>query len=208
MISVYECHRSHKSWPYFVYSKLQKYSRQIPTHFTYIPCAGAAVDLGILNGHQGQLSQLDIIEQIAKLRGRGPDLLMMAIGGNDVGYSDILSRLFLGNTKTLFNTVDMRLFYLSHELERLGERLNALKANQVVIPHYFDISRNEKGLFDSNCSDLHQISTSNLRLADRQILRRVNRVISEKAKMFQWTVIDSVPKLFKRGGICSTSSLI
>uniref|UniRef100_A0A7E4WC94 SGNH_hydro domain-containing protein n=1 Tax=Panagrellus redivivus TaxID=6233 RepID=A0A7E4WC94_PANRE len=203
------CHRSRRSWPSFVFDKLQRFCRNTPTHFTYLACTGAAVDSGVLGpASDGTVSQLEVVEEIARLRGRGPDLLMMSVGGNDVGYSDILGRLFLGNSKSLFNSIEMRLFYMAHELERLGERLRDLGARQIVIPHYFDISRNERGLIDSNCTDLHLISTPNLRLADRQILRRVNRMITDKAKLFDWTVVDSVPRVFRKGGLCSKESLI
>lgn len=54
----------------------------------------------------------------------------MSVGGNDVGYSDILGRLLLGKGKSLFNSIEMRLFYLAHELERLGEKIQILKPNQ------------------------------------------------------------------------------
>ncbi|KAE9552312.1 hypothetical protein FO519_004469 [Halicephalobus sp. NKZ332] len=179
------CHRSRKSWTYFVYEKLEKYSRKTLTHFTYIPCAGASVDHGILDS-ENSLSQMDVVEEIMKIRGKGPDLLLMSVGGNDVGFSDILGRLLLGNSRSLFNSIQMRLFFLSHELERLGEKIKLLKPSQ----------------------DLFQIGNSNLRLADRQITKKVNKIISEKSKFFNWTVVEKVPEIFKTGGVCSSTPLI
>jgi len=123
------CHRSRKSWTYFVFEKLEKFSRNTLTHFTYLACAGASVDHGILNS-EVNLSQMDLVEKIMKIRGKGPDLLLMSVGGNDVGFSDILGRLLLGNSKSLFNSIQMRLFFLSHELERLAEKIKLLSPSQ------------------------------------------------------------------------------
>lgn len=62
------CHRSKNSWTNFVFEKLEIFSRNTPTHFTYLACAGASVDNGILNGIGEKASQIDIIEKIAKIR--------------------------------------------------------------------------------------------------------------------------------------------
>lgn len=69
-------------------------------------------------------------ENNLQFRGKGPDLLLMSVGGNDVGFSDILGRLLLGNSRSLFNSIQMRLFFLSHELERLSEKIKLLSPSQ------------------------------------------------------------------------------
>uniref|UniRef100_A0A914EFG8 SGNH hydrolase-type esterase domain-containing protein n=1 Tax=Acrobeloides nanus TaxID=290746 RepID=A0A914EFG8_9BILA len=154
-------------------------------------------------------SQLEILEKISVIRGKGPDLLMMTVGGNDAGYSEILNNLLSRDTSTMFNSMEMRLFYVAHQLERIGVKLKEeIRPTQVVVPHYFDLIRNELGVVDSNCSDLKNIPVESLRVAERNILRRVNRLITDKGRRHSWTVIDEVPKLFKTGGICSKTSLI
>ncbi|OZC09776.1 hypothetical protein X798_03179 [Onchocerca flexuosa] len=89
-------------------------------------------------------------------RGTGPDLLMMSVGGNDIGYSEILSTLIWGPTASLFSTIDMRFFYASYQLDRVAKAIQKLKPNQVVIPHYFDLTRNERGVVDADCADMRQ----------------------------------------------------
>lgn len=95
-----------------------------------------------------------------------------------------------------------------HQAPPLTPPIKVIFAFLVIIPYYFDITRNAKGFYDSNCPDLKQIGDNNLKLADRQIMRRVNKIIFEKSKIFHWTVIDRVPYLFRNGGVCSTHSLI
>ena len=83
---------------------------------------------------------------------------MMTVGGNDVGYGEILNNLLSRDTMTMFNSIEMRLFYVAHQLERIGSKLaESIKPTQVVVPHYFDIIRNEFGALDSNCSDLKNV---------------------------------------------------
>lgn len=83
----------------------------------------------------------------------------MTIGGNDVGYSEILSGFFSGDTRSLFSTLDMRFFYVNHQLDRLGQRLRfSIQPKQVVLPLYFDITRNEDGEVDASCKDFKQVS--------------------------------------------------
>lgn len=50
-----------------MFEKLEKFSRKTLTHFTYLACAGASVDHGILNS-ETSLSQMDLVEKIMKIR--------------------------------------------------------------------------------------------------------------------------------------------
>uniref|UniRef100_A0A915PQX7 SGNH hydrolase-type esterase domain-containing protein n=1 Tax=Setaria digitata TaxID=48799 RepID=A0A915PQX7_9BILA len=202
------CHRSSRSWAYKVFERVtSSILEQSAVHFTYLPCTGASVDNGILVVFNST-SQISILEQITLIRGAGPDLLMMSVGGNDIGYSEILSTLIWGPTGSLFSTIDMRFFYTSHQLDRVAIAIQKLKPNQVVIPHYFDLTRNEQGVVDADCADMRQISTENLMLAEKKILQRINRLITKKSKQYGWTAIEGVAELFRSRGCCSSKSLI
>uniref|UniRef100_A0A915AYD0 SGNH hydrolase-type esterase domain-containing protein n=1 Tax=Parascaris univalens TaxID=6257 RepID=A0A915AYD0_PARUN len=151
------CHRSARSWAFKVYEKIRDTtSTDVALHFTYLPCTGASVDNGIVVSTTG-ISQLDIVRQIAQIRKSGPDLVLMSAGGNDIGYSEILSTLIWGESNSLFASVDMRFFYASYQLDRIAAILQKIKPNQVVIPHYFDVTRNERGVIDADCAELRQV---------------------------------------------------
>ncbi|CAG9538433.1 unnamed protein product [Cercopithifilaria johnstoni] len=202
------CHRSSRSWAYKVYEWVSDtIVKDSAIHFTYLPCTGASVDNGILV-FSNNTSQINVLEQITRIRGTGPDLLMMSIGGNDIGYSEILSTLIGGPTGSLFSTIDMRFFYTSYQLDRVAKAIQKLKPNQVIIPHYFDLTRNERGVVDADCADMRQISTENLILAEKKILQRINGLITKKSKQYGWTAIEGVAELFRSRGCCSSNSLI
>ncbi|KAM3717267.1 Lipase [Dirofilaria immitis] len=203
------CHRSSRSWSYKVYKQVTSaiVERSAAVHFSYLPCSGASVDNGILVV-LNSTSQITVLEQITSIRGTGPDLLMMSVGGNDIGYSEILSTLIWGPTGSLFSTVDMRFFYASHQLDRVAKAIQKLKPNQVVIPHYFDLTRNERGIVDADCADMRQISTENLILAEKKILQRINGLITKKSKQYGWTAVEGVAELFRSRGYCSSTSFI
>lgn len=55
---------------------------------------------------------------------------------------------------------------------------------------------------------IFQIRTENLILAEKKILQRINKLISKKAQLYCWTVVDEVAELFRSRGFCSTRSLI
>lgn len=65
-------------------------------------------------------------------RKSGPDLVLMSAGGNDIGYSEILSTLIWGESNSLFASVDMRFFYASYQLDRIAATLQKIKPNQVM----------------------------------------------------------------------------
>ncbi|VDN54780.1 unnamed protein product [Dracunculus medinensis] len=194
-----QCHRSSRSWAFKVFEKILNETHDDAIHFTYIPCTGASVDNGILISAKGD-SQMDTVLRISKLRGSGPDLLLMSVGGNDIGYSEILSSLIWGKTTTLFETIDMRFFYASYQFDRLALTLKKIKPSQIVIPHYFDLTRNERGIIDADCAEMRQIRTENLILAEKKILQRINKLISKKAQLYCWTVVDEVAELFRSRG--------
>jgi len=39
-------------------------------------------------------------------------------------------------------------------------------------------------------------------------MKKVNKIISEKSRIFNWTIVEGVPNIFKNGGVCSSTPLI
>ncbi|KHN81456.1 hypothetical protein Tcan_02635 [Toxocara canis] len=193
--------------PIQIYKKIRDVTPDSALHFTYLPCTGASVDNGILVSATGS-SQLDVVRQLAQLRKSGPDLLLMSAGGNDIGYSEILSTLIWGESSSLFASVDMRFFYASYQLDRIAAQLQKIKPNQVIIPHYFDLTRNERGVVDANCDELRQITTEKLRLAEKKILQRINKLISKKSHEYGWIPVERIGDVFHSRGLCSSRPLI
>ncbi|KJH46002.1 hypothetical protein DICVIV_07960 [Dictyocaulus viviparus] len=102
------CHRSSKSFAAIVFEKV---AATVPAYLTFLACTGATIDNGILKSHENA-SQLSTMASIATKRGRGPDVVILTTGGNDIGFSDIINALVHDYTNYDISLMDMRC--LSH----------------------------------------------------------------------------------------------
>ncbi|CAB3397205.1 unnamed protein product [Caenorhabditis bovis] len=192
------CHRSKKSFPYLAFAKN---SAKTPTAFTFLSCSGASVENGILSNN-GQIHQL---EMIMKKAHSIPNSLILTIGGNDIGFTDILANF--QNGKSFGVSIDMRFFYVSHQLDRVAAKLAELSIQKVILVTYYDITRNEHGIVDSSCGLLGKISQRNLQYAERQILQKLNSLLLRKASKYGWLTVNC-SDIFRNHGLCSKHSLI
>ncbi|KIH68887.1 hypothetical protein ANCDUO_00771 [Ancylostoma duodenale] len=83
--------------------------------------------------------------------GRGPDVVIITIGGNDIGFSDIINALVHDSSRIDISLMDMRFFFVSHQLDTVAERLKSIGAGNVFIPQYFDFTKNQYGEVDASC---------------------------------------------------------
>lgn len=189
------CHRSSKAFPFLV-------SKNIPNSaLTFLSCSGATVENGILSKN----GQLDSLESLILAHGAPPDALFLTIGGNDIGFTDVIS--LIQRDKNIDDRFDMRFFFVSHQIDRVAWKLKELKIQRVIVMDYYDITKNENGKVDASCGAFGQVSLSNLQLADRKILQRLNSLIRRKAKEHGWVMVDT-REIFRTRGICSQHSLI
>lgn len=85
-----QCNRSVHGGPAQAALRLEKSSNKSSVTLVDVSCSGATVDRGIL-GSQFATTKSQL-EQVAELIGdRGIDVLSLTIGGNDVGFSSILT---------------------------------------------------------------------------------------------------------------------
>uniref|UniRef100_A0A8R1DH30 SGNH_hydro domain-containing protein n=1 Tax=Caenorhabditis japonica TaxID=281687 RepID=A0A8R1DH30_CAEJA len=186
------CYRSSKSFPYQVFRKMTNKSSAL----SFFACSGATVDAGILSKN----GQLDRLEKVMKLRDDPPDVLLLTIGGNDIGFTDIISMMQQGSS--LEQSFDMRFFYVSHQIDRVATKIQELKIPRVILITYYDVTKNEHGVVDASCGLFGQVSLSNLQQAEKKILRRLNQLLIKKAKKYGWITVDTT-EMFRRNGLCS-----
>uniref|UniRef100_A0A1I7XLW0 SGNH_hydro domain-containing protein n=1 Tax=Heterorhabditis bacteriophora TaxID=37862 RepID=A0A1I7XLW0_HETBA len=125
------CHRSRNSFAVLAFEFLALTHPRSATYLTFLACAGASADKGILKD-ETRSSQIDVIEDIARkrlvrmareqvtakmrnllkmetnFRGKGPDIVILTMGGNDIGFSDILNSLGHGYPSHDDSLIDMR----------------------------------------------------------------------------------------------------
>uniref|UniRef100_A0A7I4YZX6 SGNH_hydro domain-containing protein n=2 Tax=Haemonchus contortus TaxID=6289 RepID=A0A7I4YZX6_HAECO len=200
------CHRSSTSFAAQVFKEIAAVQSQM--YLTFLACAGATVENGILKSESGSASQLTVLESISTLRGRGPDVVILTLGGNDIGFSDIINALVHENARFDISLMDMRFFFVSHQLDLVAERFAAMGTGSVFVPQYFDFTKNQYGEVDASCIGSGEMSTSSMTFAERRILRRLNTLLFKKGVQHNWHVATAIPALFARRGICSSQSFI
>ncbi|CAD6189709.1 unnamed protein product [Caenorhabditis auriculariae] len=199
------CHRSTKSFAVRAF-RTRELRHPLQSHFlTFLSCSGASVDRGILGGTSSD-GQLEVVEKMAKERGSPPDVLLMTLGGNDIGFTDVVNSLHNGDSPMRGGPIDMRFFYTAHQLDLVAAKINAIGIQKVVVVPYYDVTRNDRGEVDASCFD--NISTASMVLTEKRVWKRLNALIANKAKQYGWTFVEGISELFRTRGICSKSSLI
>ena len=85
------CHRSTRAAPAQAALALEKASPHTSVTLVFLACSGATVDSGILGPQSGAQQASSQLEQATKILGDRPaDLVLLSIGGNDVGFTSIL----------------------------------------------------------------------------------------------------------------------
>jgi lysophospholipase L1-like esterase len=86
------CRRSTRAAPAQAALALEKSSSATSVTLVFVACSGATVDSGILGPQTGSGQSSGQIEQAtALLGGRPADLVLLSIGGNDVGFTSVLA---------------------------------------------------------------------------------------------------------------------
>lgn len=47
-----------------------------------------------------------------------------------------------------------------------------------------------------------------LALAEKKLMRKLNDLLRRKAERHNWTLVESIPRLFSTRGVCSSRSLV
>lgn len=85
------CHRSARGAPALAALTLEESSERTSVTLVHLACSGASVDAGILGAQSAAGVDRSQIEQaVAILGGRPVDLVLLSIGGNDVGFTSVL----------------------------------------------------------------------------------------------------------------------
>ncbi|MFM8895049.1 MAG: hypothetical protein ACKOE2_06660 [Actinomycetales bacterium] len=86
------CDRSAMSGPAQAALALERVSSKTSVTLVDVSCAGATVDAGVLGPQPGARKSLSQIEQVRRIIGdRAIDVASITVGGNDVGFTSILT---------------------------------------------------------------------------------------------------------------------
>jgi len=82
------CHRSFSAWPYLLSNQHYRFD----VYQKNLACSGATVD-DLTTVYRGQLAQADELKQLAQ--SKPLNIVMVTIGGNDVGFRPVIEDCFL-----------------------------------------------------------------------------------------------------------------
>ncbi|CAD5224694.1 unnamed protein product [Bursaphelenchus okinawaensis] len=157
------CRRSTKSFAHKIFKKHKStIPKDVVAHFTFLPCTGALVQGGTVS----VMSQLKKVKLLKERLNRPPDLMTVTAGGNDIGYSQMLRRLLAGESN-IHHNLNLKLMYLSSELDILYSAIYDIQPCQVIVPSYYDFSSSEKKRTDVNCEDLSRVSFKTLKQSQK-----------------------------------------
>jgi GDSL-like Lipase/Acylhydrolase family len=223
--------RSLKSSPALAAQSARRpYGRLIT--FVSVAQSGAEIEDGLLRPQRDfrNVGQIDeVVEMLRNPRDpsqllRPVDVLMMSIGGNDVGFSGTLSDMttekiiigMLWSTGATQREVRDRIETSLRELPAKYDRLNdvirdKLDPKVVLIPEYPTALFDGKGGRPTDGCGLFEITgPQGVSKSDAALIEvmgnRLNDVVRDAAARNDWTVATGVARQFKRHGYCSGQS--
>lgn len=203
--------------------------------FVSVAQSGAGIGTGLLKPQRGfvKVGQIDEVRQLlADPRDhrdnprfvRPIDVLIMSIGGNDVGFAGTLADMTTekniigmfwgrGASRTeIQRTILGRLKDLPSKYDKLADAINKkLKPKAVLIPEYPTSMFDDKnGKPADGCDFFDFTGPMGIQKNDAELIEemgnRLNDVIRAAADKHGWTVATGVAADFKRHGYCSESS--
>jgi lysophospholipase L1-like esterase len=85
------CRRSTRAAPAQAALALERASRTTSVTLIFVACSGATIDRGVLGAQVGAGQSESQVEQATRLLGgRQADLVLISVGGNDVGFTSVL----------------------------------------------------------------------------------------------------------------------
>ena len=196
------CHRSTLGWPGF----LDSFSRSIAVVGNF-SCSGARIPHLTTDDYRGSPPQID---QLAALvaSGQEVDLVMLTIGGNDVGFGLVLSDCYvkecsngrLDNMQRLLDKVERQL--LREVIPAIREA--APSARVVLVGYPYLVPQSEDWVV--NCAWLTQPEIIAIRGAQREMTSRYDQVAATASNARVPTISISGLDALATHELCTTDS--
>lgn len=183
--------------------------------FISFACTGAAITAGIMGEQTIGKTKLDA--QIDKLKqaldGRPIDALIISIGGNDIGFADLVARCIFQpgchHREGTLKKFTSGLGVLEARYQILSEKIGELPpVKKVFITEYPDLVRDEAGNLchrKPSFDILRGISRDEAEWASEHVIARLNGKVNEAANRHGWVYVTGISDKFRTHGYCVTS---
>ena len=207
------CARSSLAGPAQAARSIEEADPHTSVTFLSFACSGATVNAGLLGPQQkGNIvvpAQVSELKQA--LRGRPIDALLISIGGNDIGFAELVARCIVQinchqNQQTV-DTFNHGLDGLEALYQSLSDKLADLPPiTRTFITEYPDLVRDGTGelchkqpTFDL----LRGITHDEAEWASQTVISSLNQKIGEAATKHSWTYVSGVSDRFRTHGYCA-----
>lgn len=144
----------------------------------------------------GVEGQLEVVAGIQAGSGVLPAAVLMSVGGNDMGISELLFALLWGSSGPLRASVPDRIAALERDFRDMAAfiaaRISLRSPADVFLLEYYDIAFNERGKADASCGGLFAASDADLDYASAAILSPLNEQVARLASGYGWSFLPGV----------------
>lgn len=236
-----EAHRSSYSAPAQAAMKLEAEDPHTSVSFISLAATGATIDNLIFKTHDGaQEYHAELLPQLQELKtiigDREIDVLTVSIGGNDIGFSGIVTDLVKddhpgmpyllhGDTRAPNYVSDPNAWreYANNYVSDLENKINGLADNYDLLSRYLDHipihntyiteypdpTRNQNAEFEDFLDILWlEVDAEETEWAVRDVLTPLNEQVKEAAERNGWTLINGLVEGFARHGFPSNAPWI
>jgi len=220
-----KCHRSANAGPAQAALAIERSDPKSSVTFIHLACSGAGIQQGLVDYYEGIEPDNVLLRpqvfQAAELvcpttidaattetcpSPRNIDYLLISIGLNDLGFSNIVKacvEIFGCDTSnTVNNEVQSGLSALENGYALLNQKLSEkLKVSQTFITEYPDPTTDEQGQYCTNI--LGGISSEEAAWASQNLVAPLNNDIRLAAQRYGWHFVGNVASRFIGHGYCA-----
>lgn len=180
--------------------------------FVSLACSGATVEAGLtgvyLKGGRSLPPQVDKVKEV--VNGRPIDALFISIGGNDIGFANLVAKCIMhhncsANDEALA-MLKAGLDSLPARYQALSEKLNGLQAAKVFITEYPDLARDENRQFCHHAPAfdvLRFLRREEAQWASQVVVKGLNDQVKAAADAHGWVYVGGIAEGFAAHGYCA-----
>ena len=215
-----QCHRSRYAGPYMAAHEIARMVKQ-PLTFIGLACRGAQVPAGLLGPFDPKTddrvnpvpAQIDQLK--AKVGSGRIDLLLISIGGNDMGFADLIKKCikldaaeFIGfpgalcrHSREVVDALRADQAALPGKYDRLAQELGTMDIGSVFIAEYPDPTKGADGKYcgDFGNSRILLMHPETVRWAYHNVIKPLNAAIHAAAAKHGWIVVPMMDVSAKHG---------
>lgn len=207
------CARSSIAGPAQAAFSIEQADRHTSVTFLSFACTGAGITAGLIGKQTIRRIELEPqIDELKKaLNGRPIDALIISIGGNDLGFADLVARCIIRrnchNDSTTVETFNRGLNDLASRYQALKDKIAELgPVKRVFITEYPDLVRDEDGELcdgEPNFDLLRGIRRSEAEWASDTVVPALNGKVKDAAQLHNWVYVSGIAERFKTHGYCA-----